>query len=232
MKKLEFHEMIFIALFASLNVGLSLILSPPLKQIFTHIIAGVVFMVPLNFILMWISKRIVPKFGALTLYLGIYGLLSWATPLFGATAGYYKIIIGAALGFAFDAIYLGLEKQKQGIALAVFSIVGAFVWWVITFTIWSAFGFPFVRAFSGLYNSVIPISSIITVPVNNFTVDWFIFTLICGLTSAIPVLIAVVLSEFIARKVMKTALYTKFKNFSFGSAEEKDENDKKSQTNN
>jgi hypothetical protein len=226
MKRMEFHEMIFIALFASLNVGLSLVLSPPLKQLFTHIIAGVVFMVPLNFILMWISKRIVPKFGSLTLYLGIYGLLSWATPLFGAVAGYYKIVIGAALGLAFDAIYMALEKQKQGLLIGIFSIGGAFVWWLITFTIWSAFGFPFVRAFSGLYNSVIPISSIITVPVVDFTSDWFIFTIICGLTSAIPVLIAVVVSEFIARRIMKTALYTKFTNFSFGSVDEKNENNK------
>ena len=222
MKRMEFHEMIFIALFASLNVGLSLILSPPLKQIFTHIIAGVVFMVPLNFILMWISKRIVPKFGSLTLYLAIYGLLSFATPLFGGVAGYYKIIIGAALGLAFDVIYLVLENQKQGLLIIVFSIIGAFVWWLITFTIWSAFGFPFVTAFSSLYNSMIPISSIITIPVSNFTADWFVFTLICGLTSAIPVLIAVILSELIAKKIMNSALYSKFKNFSFGSVEEKE----------
>ena len=222
MKRIEFHEMIFVALYASLNVGLSLILSPPLKQIFTHIIAGIVLMVPLNFILMWISKRIVPKFGSLTLYLSIYGLLSFATPLFGGVAGYYKIIIGAALGVAFDGIYLILENKNQGLLIIVFSITGAFVWWIITFTIWSAFGFAFVRAFSGLYNSVIPISSIITIPITDFTADWFIFTLICGLTSAIPVLIAVIASELIAKKIMKSALYTKFKNFSFGSIEEKE----------
>ena len=72
--KMYLTELILIALLCALNVSVDLIISPPLKILFGHIITGIFLMVPINFIFISFAKLMVDKFGSISLYLTIFGI--------------------------------------------------------------------------------------------------------------------------------------------------------------
>jgi ABC-type thiamin/hydroxymethylpyrimidine transport system permease subunit len=104
--QLNLSEIIFIALMSAANVIIDLILSPGLKLLFTHLIAGIFIMVPINFLLMFLTKSIADKPGTLTMYLIIFGVLSIPTTMFGSVAGPYKILVGLIIGIGLDLVFL------------------------------------------------------------------------------------------------------------------------------
>ena len=73
--KLILPEIIFIALISAFNVVFDLGASAFLKNVLLvpHIIAGIFIMVPINFIFIFLIKSMVNKFGAITLYMTIFG---------------------------------------------------------------------------------------------------------------------------------------------------------------
>ena len=167
-------------------------------------------MVPLNFLLFRIASRMVPKMGALTLYLFIFGLLSFATPLFGEGTGIIKVGLATAIGFTLDLLISSTKKLNTMLQILLFGGLGAFAWWLLTFSVWSLYGFPFVHAFANMLNSVIPLEGWISLPFADFSLDWFKFAAFCGFFSSIPVIIATVFGEKIAEQLQSTVVYQKF----------------------
>ena len=190
------------------NVGFDFIVSPGFIALFTHIIAGIFIMVPVNFIFLTLTKKMVPRFGSLTLFLIVYGILAFPTTLFGGTPGIYKVVVGLIIGLFLDLVYL---PSRPALQLLLAAILGSIIWWTITFIIWAGFGFAFVIAFASMFNSVINISSLIQLPLINFSGDFFIFAVICGGLSAAPVLIANILGYRVFKRIEKTILYEQFK---------------------
>lgn len=208
-------EIVFIALMSAANVGFDIIVSPGLILLFSHIIAGIFIMVPVNFLFMSITRLLVNKYGTLTFYLTIFGLISIPTTLFGGVAGPYKILVGLAIGIGLDALFL---PKSPWLKIILGSIGGSIIWWVMTFTIWQAFNFPFVTAFSNLVNSTssqfngwIALSGFIHLPITKFGPDFFLFAVFCGLLSAVPVFMVSFAALGIYKRIEKTAVYLKFK---------------------
>jgi hypothetical protein len=200
-------QIIFIALMAALNFVLDIVVSPGLKAVFTHVIAGIFLMVPINFLFLSLTKSMVRQFGTLTLYLTVFATMSIPTTMFGAP-GVYKILVGLAIGLCLDIVFL---PKKPVLFIAIGGIGGAIAWWFATYSVWQAFGFPFVKAFSLLLKTdPINLSGIVNLPITGFGVDFVIFTLLCGLMSAGPVLVAVVAGYGIFKQIEKTALYQRF----------------------
>jgi hypothetical protein len=200
-------QIIFIALMSGANVVLSLLVSPIFKALFTHVIAGVFIMVPINFIFFVITKNLVNKFGTLGLYFLIYGVLAIPTPLFGGVAGVYKVVVGVAIGLVLDVLFLPKNKIVRMITVA---FGGSLFWWTVVYSIWQLFDLPFVTAFSNLMNGTFDLSAIITIPITGFGVDFFLFAFICGLFSAGPDFIATILADMTSNKIKKTAVYSRF----------------------
>ena len=132
-------EMIFIGLMAGLNFVVDIIASPAFKLIFTHIMAGILIMVPLNFLFLTLTKLLVDKPGSLTIYLVIFGVLSIPTALFGGVAGPYKIVVGLVIGVLLDIAFF---PKNVGIKIALGAVLGSAFWWIATFTVWQAFNLP------------------------------------------------------------------------------------------
>lgn len=207
-KSFGLAQIIFVALMAAFNMVFDTVVSPSLIAIFTHVITGVLIMVPINFLFMSITKRMVDKFGTLTLYLAIFSTLAIPTSLFGGVAGAYKIVVGVAIGLLLDLAFL---PKKPIIKLLTGSILGAIFWWVATYTVWQAFSLPFVTAFSNVVrNSKIDITALVALPITGFGVEFYKFALVCGLLSAGPVLIACIIGFIIFEQVKKTATYQRF----------------------
>lgn len=201
-------QVIFIALMSVLNVVFDLVVSPGIIAIFTHIIAGIFIMVPVNFIFISITRNLVPRFGTLTLYLAVFGTIAIPTTLFGGIPGPYKILVGVAIGLCLDLIFL---PRNAIVRVFTGGLLGGICWWFATYTIWQAFGFPFVRAFSLLVkNSIFNIPTLMTLPIMGFGWDFVIFTIYCGILSAIPVLIATGIGFGIFTQIRKTAVYKRF----------------------
>lgn len=208
-------EMIFIGLMAALNMVVDIIASPAFKLIFTHIVAGILIMVPLNFLFLTLTKLLVDKPGTLTIYLVVFGVLSIPTSLFGGVAGPYKIVVGLAIGLLLD---LAFWPKKIGIKIALGAILGSIFWWIATFTVWQAFNLPFVLAFSQMLNPAAPIyngsinfSPFMQLPITGFGKDFFLFATFCGLLSAGPVLLACIFAHNLFKKIVPTAVYQRFK---------------------
>lgn len=207
-KYFSLAQIIFVALMAAFNVVFDMVVSPSLIAIFTHVITGVLIMVPINFLFMSITKRVVEQFGSLTLYLAIFSTLAIPTSLFGGVAGVYKIVVGVAIGLLLDLAFL---PKNLIVKLLTGSILGAIFWWIATYSVWQAFGLPFVTAFSNVVkNSSIDISALVALPVTGFGWEFFKFALICGLLSAGPVLIACTIGFVIFERIKKTASYQRF----------------------
>ena len=213
-QKLGLHEVIFVALLSALNVGFSLIISPPLKLLLGHVVAGIFIMVPVNFVFVSFLKLLIDKFGVITLYLTLFGVLTIPTTMFGGVAGIYKIVIGFIIGVSLDIAFL---PKKYPLKLFFGAFFGAVVWWICLFTVWELFQLPFVTAFSNLLNSAstlfagsLDFSAILTLPITSFSLDFFLFALICGGLSGIPCLLASFGGFGLYRAISKTSIYDKF----------------------
>jgi hypothetical protein len=207
-KRFGLAQIIFVALMAAFNMVFDTVVSPGIIAIFTHIITGIFIMVPINFLFMSITKRMVDKFGTLTLYLAIFATLAIPTSMFGGVAGAYKIIVGVAIGLLLDLAFL---PKKPIIKLLTGGILGAIFWWVATYTVWQAFSLPFVTNFSKLMkNSSIDITAFVTLPISGFGIEFYKFAVICGILSAGPVLIACILGFVLFERIKKTASYQRF----------------------
>ncbi len=214
--QLSLPEIILVALMSAFNVGFDLLISPPLKILFGHIIAGIFIMVPINFIFIAFTKLMVNKHGTITIYLIIFGILSIPTTMFGATPGAYKILIGAVIGIGLDVVFSFPNKIGK---IIIGGILGSVIWWIALFSIWQLFQFPFVTGFSNLLNSAsaiyagsIDLSTIIQLPITGFGGPFFAFATLCGLFSAIPCVIGGFLGYGMFKTIEKTALYEKFHN--------------------
>ncbi|MCK5342787.1 MAG: hypothetical protein KAR20_05255, partial [Candidatus Heimdallarchaeota archaeon] len=197
-----------------LNVGFSLILSPPLKILLGHIIAGIFIMVPVNFVFITFIKLLVGKFGVITLYMTIFSILTIPTTMFGGVAGIYKLIIGLIIGMSLDLAFL---PKKIPIKLSLGTFLGAILWWICLFTVWQLFRLPFVTAFSNLVNSAsvvfagsLDLSPFLSLPITSFSPDFFLFALICGGLSGIPCLLASLGGLGLFRAISRTSIYDKF----------------------
>ncbi|WP_371805507.1 hypothetical protein [Candidatus Lokiarchaeum ossiferum] len=214
--KMTLPEIILVALMSALNAGFDLLLSPPLKVLFGHIVAGIFLMVPINFIFITFTKLMVNKHGTATIFLTIFATISIPTAMFGGVPGAYKILIGAVIGICLDLIFSIKNKIAKIIAGG---ILGAVIWWITLFTIWQLFKFPFVTGFSNLLNAASPnfaesidLSNIIQLPITGFGGAFFAFATLCGLLSAIPCVIGGFIGFGLFRTIEKTALYEKFQN--------------------
>lgn len=208
--KLSLSEVIFISLMSSANFVIDILVSPFLKLVFTHVIAGVLIMVPINFIFITITKYSIEKFGSLTLYLIIFSIISIPTNLFGGVAGIYKVIVGLVLGFLLDIVFL---PKNTKIRFLTSSIFGSIFWWISVFTIWEIFNLPFVFAFSNalktnsFINSIIPVSEFINLPIVGFGWEFLKFSIFCGLISAFTVIIGFLIGYRLFMKMNKTSIF-------------------------
>ena len=201
-------ELIFISSMAVLNVVFDLFLSPILILALGHIIAGILIMVPLNFLFISLTKHLVQKFGVLTVYMLVFSLISIPTTFFGGIPGVYKILVGLIIGILLDLSYS--IKKPVFLRITIGGLFGALFWWTGAFIIWTLFDFPFVTGMSILVDKLVGLNRIITIPVTQINGDFFIFTLICGALSSIQCLILTSITYPVAQTIKKTAIYEKF----------------------
>lgn len=159
----------------------------------------------------------VKKYGSLTLYLIIFGLLAIPTTLFGGQPGIYKVLIGFALGLLLDLVYIPTKIPAK---LVIGSVLGAIIWWIITFSVWQAFGGALalqVTGFSNMlnaaspkYNGIINLNTMVSLPITTFGGNFILFCIYCGLLSAGPVLFANIASYFIYTRISKTSVFARF----------------------
>ncbi len=201
-------ELIFISFMAALNVGFDLLFSPVLILLLGHIIAGILIMVPVNFIFISLTKHLVDKIGSITIYMIIFSAIAIPTTFYGATPGIYKILSGLLVGILLDLSYI--IKQPKWLKITIGGIIGAICWWLGTFLIWQLFGFPYITGMSNLVNQFIELTKIMSIPITKINGDFFLFVLICGSLSAIQCLIVTIVTYPIAQTIKKTAIYDKF----------------------
>lgn len=206
--KLSLVHIIFIAFMSAANVGIDLLLSPAFIALFSHIVAGVLIMLPINFLFISLTKYIVnDSFGSLTLYMLIFGTIAAPTTFFGAIPGAYKILVGLAIGLMLDVVFLARVPIVNQIVAGIF---GSTLWWISTFTVWTLFQFPYVTGFSNLFNAFWDISGFVSIPIAGLTFDMIKFAAVCGITSSLPSIAACFISFGIFNKIKKTAVYTRF----------------------
>ncbi len=207
-KTLNLVHIIFIALMASINVGLDLLLSPSLILLFSHIVTGVLIMVPINFIFISLTKYLVnDRFGSLTLYMIIFGAMAAPTTFFGVIPGLYKILAGVMIGISLDIAFLIRIRYLRPI---IGGLIGSITWWLTSFTVWTLFQFPYVAGFSNLFNAFWNISGFITLPVVDVSINMVKFALICGITSSLPTILACFFSFGLYKKIEPSAVYSRF----------------------
>ena len=204
-------ELVFISLMAALNVGFDLLVSPILILLLGHIIAGILIMVPVNFIFISLTKHLIDKFGALILYMLVFSVISIPTTFFGSTPGVYKLLVGLAVGILLDIV--NLIKKPIVLKIILGGLFGAIIWWMSTFLIWSTLGYPFVTGMSNLVNNMINLSSFISIPITQINGDFFLFALICGSLSAIQCILMTATTYPLAQAIKKTAIYDKFTSY-------------------
>jgi hypothetical protein len=168
-------------------------------------------MVPVNFIFISLTKHLVDKFGALIVYMLVFSSLAIPTTFFGSTPGVYKLLVGIIVGIFLDTAYF--VKKPVILRILLGGLIGAITWWIGTFLIWTALGYPFVTGMSNLMNEVVNISTFISIPINKINRDFFLFTLICGSLSAFQCIIMTGITFPIAQTIKKTAIYDKFTNY-------------------
>lgn len=207
-KGMPLVHIIFIALMSAANVGIDLLLSPSFIALFSHIIAGVFIMVPINLIFIALTKYLVnDRFGSLTLYMIIFGTIAVPTSFFGANPGVYKIIVGLFIGITLDLFFMLKQKYLRPI---IGGIGGSIMWWIMTFTVWNLFNFPYVAGFSVLFNEFWNISNIVTIPIPGISLDMVLFALICGISTSLPAILACFIAYGLFKQIEKTAIYSRF----------------------
>jgi hypothetical protein len=201
-------EIIFISFMAALNVSFDLLLSPVIILLLGHVIAGIMIMVPINFIFISLTKHLVDKIGSLTMYMVIFGIISIPTTFYGAIPGVYKLLAGFVVGIILDIAYI--IRKPVILKIVMGGLIGSIGWWFGTFLIWTGLGFPFIEGMSNLVNESINLSSIMEIPIKDINGDFFLFVLICGIFSAVQCIILTALTYPIAQSIKKTAIYTRF----------------------
>jgi hypothetical protein len=214
--RFSIHEAIFIGIMAVLNVVVDLLASTILKFFLPQVIVGVFIMVPVNFMLMTTTRFIIDKPGVLIIYLATFGALSIPTPLFGGVAGPYKIVVGLAIGALLDFAY---SWKNIAVKLVSGAVAGSIAWWVATYTVWQAFGLPFVTGFSNMFNAAsiafnggIDLSPILHLPINGFSMDFFAFAVLCGFFSSGPVLIGNIAGYKLYKVIQSSPQLVRFRN--------------------
>ena len=219
-KKFSLPQIIFISLMASANIGLDLLISPAFIALTTHIVAGLLIMVPLNFLFISLTRFSVDKFGTLTIYMIVFGAISAPLPFWGGTAGIFKLFLGLIIGVLLDCAFL---FKKNAVKIVMGAILGAIIWWIPTFIIWQLWNLPIVEAMSNMLkagtqqftmgNGWIDLSGILNLPITKLNFDLIMFAVMCGLISAVPVLIACIIGYQLFLQIKKTTVYERFTNY-------------------
>ena len=190
------------------NVGIDLLLSPAFIAIFSHIVAGVLIMLPINFLFITLTKYIVNDwFGTSTIYMLIFGIIAAPTSFFGAIPGLYKILVGLVIGILLDFVFLIRIPSIRPIFVG---ILGSTVWWIASFMVWTLFQFPYVTGFSNLFNAFWNISGFVSIPITGISYDLVKFALICGITSSLPSILTCYIAFYIFQKIKPSAVYARF----------------------
>jgi hypothetical protein len=201
-------ELIFVSFMAALNVIFDLFLSPVLIMLLGHIIAGILIMVPLNFVFISLTKQLIDKFGTLLLYMAVFSAISVPTTFYGATPGLYKLLVGVVVGLLLDCMFA--IKKPVFLKIVIGGIFGAILWWMGSFLIWTLLKFPYITGMSNLVNNFIDISRLISIPITSINGDFMLFCLVCGLLSSIPCIVLMLTSYPLVLALKKTAIYGKF----------------------
>lgn len=219
-KKFNLPQIIFISLMASANVGFDLLVSPAFIALTTHIVAGLIIMVPVNFLFISLTRTSVDKFGTLTIYMIVFGAISAPLPFWGGTAGIFKLFLGIIIGVLLDCAFL---FRKTYLKIVVGAIIGSIIWWLPTFVIWQLWNLPIVEAMSNMLkagtqqfamgNGWIDLSGILDLPITELNFELIKFAIICGLISAVPVLIACIFGYRLFLQIKKTSVYERFTNY-------------------
>lgn len=219
-KKFSLPQIIFISLMASANVGLDLLVSSGFIALTTHIVAGLLIMVPVNFLFISLTRNTIDKFGTITIYMIVFGAISAPLPFWGGTAGIFKLFLGLIIGVLLDCVFL---FRKIALKIGMGAILGAIIWWLPTFIIWQLWNLPIVEAMSNMLkagtqqftigNGWIDLSGILDLPITEFNFELVKFAFICGLISATPVLIACIIGYQLFLQIKKTSVYERFTNY-------------------
>ncbi|MHA1720045.1 MAG: hypothetical protein DRO88_06195 [Promethearchaeia archaeon] len=219
-KKFNLAQIIFISLMASVNVGLDLLVSPAFIALTTHVIAGLLIMVPFNYLFISLTRFSVNKCGTSTIYMIVFGAISTPLPFWGGMAGIFKLFLGLIIGLFLDCAFL---VKKMTLKIIFGAILGGIIWWVPTFIIWQLWNLPIVEAMSSMLkagtpqftagNGWIDLSGILNLPITEFNLELIKFSLICGLISSIPILIAIFIGYRLFLEIKKTSIYERFTNY-------------------
>ncbi len=219
-KKFSLPQIIFISLMVSANVGLDLLVSPAFIALTTHIVAGLLIMVPINFLFISLTRFSVDKFGTLTIYMIVFGAISAPLPFWGGIAGIFKLFLGLLIGILLDCAFL---FRKITLKIVMGAILGAIIWWLPTFIIWQLWNLPIVEAMSNMLkagtqqftmgNGWIDLSGFLDLPITEFNFELIKFAIICGLISAVPVLITCIIGYQLFLQIKKTSVYERFTNY-------------------
>lgn len=219
-KKFNLAQIIFISLMASVNVGLDLLVSPAFIALTTHVIAGLLIMVPFNYLFISLTRFSVNKYGTSTVYMIVFGAISTPLPFWGGMAGIFKLFLGLIIGLFLDCAFL---VKKMILKIIFGAILGGIIWWVPTFIIWQLWNLPIVEAMSSMLkagtpqftagNGWIDLSGILNLPITEFNLELIKFSLICGLISSIPILIAIFIGYRLFLEIKKTSIYERFTNY-------------------
>lgn len=141
----------------------------------------------------------------------VFSVIAVPTTFFGAVPGVYKIVVGVIVGILLDLAYT--IKKPVALKIIIGGLVGAISWWMATFLIWTAFGYPFVTGMSNLLNNFIDMTWLISVPISHINGDFLLFIIFCGLLSSIQSIFFSAISYPIAQIIKKTAIYDRFTSF-------------------
>ena len=138
----------------------------------------------------------------------VFSTLAIPTTFYGATPGVYKLLVGLVVGVLLD---LGYSIKKPAVLkIIIGGLFGPILWWVGTFLLWTAFGFPFVTGMSNFLNQFIELTGFISIPITDVNGDFFLFTLLCGVLSSIQCISMTAITYPIAQTIKKTAIFHKF----------------------
>ncbi|QEE17498.1 hypothetical protein DSAG12_03335 [Promethearchaeum syntrophicum] len=219
-KKFSLPQIIFISLMATANVGFDLLVSPGFIALTTHIVAGLLIMVPINFLFIALTKNTVDKFGTITIYMIVFGAISSPLPFWGGTAGIFKLILGLIIGVLLDCVF---HFKKIALKIVMGAILGSIIWWLPTFIIWKLWNLSIVEAMSNMLkagtqqfsmgNGWIDLSGILELPITELNYELVKFAIICGVISSIPVFFACIIGYQMFLQIKKTSIYERFTNY-------------------
>ena len=173
-----------------------------------------------NYLFISLTRFSVKKCGTSTIYMIVFGAISTPLPFWGGMAGIFKLFLGLIIGLFLDCAFL---VKKMTLKIIFGAILGGIIWWVPTFIIWQLWNLPIVEAMSSMLkagtpqftagNGWIDLSGILNLPITEFNLELIKFSLICGLISSIPILIAIFIGYRLFLEIKKTSIYERFTNY-------------------